>query len=98
MIQLKPHAKLTFGAHRVQPEILFAISVAETIFERFGLTVSVVALLEGHSNHHLLGYEVDFAVPPDQLEELVIDLQASLLDSFVVRPDVNRVHVVFAHE
>ena len=97
MIQLRPHAKLTLGAHRVQPETFLAISVAENIFEQFGLPVNVVSLLEGHSNHHLLGYEVDFGVTEDQSREIATDLQTALLDSYVVRADGTRIHVVFLH-
>lgn len=97
MITLKPHVKLTSGAHRVAPEIFFAINVAEPIFERFGLSTAVAVLLGGHSNHHNLGYEIDFEVPADQSVDVADELRTALLDSYVVRPDNKLIHVVFLH-
>lgn len=97
MIQLKPRTKLTLGAHRISPEIFFAISVAENILENYGLVVHIDALLEGHSNHHRLGNEVDITVKPDCAKEIATDLQTALLDSFVVRADGSIVHVVFTN-
>lgn len=97
MILLKPHAKLTLGAHRVQPEILFAISIAETVFEQFGHSVHVKSLLDGHSPQHHRGYEVDLEAPVDMAKDIAADLQFALLDSFVVRPDGACIHVVFTH-
>ena len=98
MIQLKPRAKLTHGSSRVAPEVFFAISLAEKVFENYGLAVHVVSMLEGHNNHHRLGNEVDISVPVGpEAQEIVTDLQAALLDSFVVRLEPGVVHVVFTH-
>ncbi len=98
MIQLKPRVKLTHGASRVAPELFFAIGLAEKVFENYGLPVHVVSMLEGHNNHHRLGNEADISVPQGpEAQEIVTDLQAALLDSFVVRLELGVIHVVFTN-
>lgn len=98
MILLGPRVKLTKRPNRVQPEVFLAISVAENVFESFGLSARVASLLDGHNNHHLLGYEVDFEVPGDQLIDVADGLRTALLDSYVVRPENKLIHVVFLHD
>jgi hypothetical protein len=97
MILLRPKVRMSQGPNRVYPEILFAIGVAEKIFENYGLSVNVESLLEGHSPQHYVGREVDMTVPEDQSRDIAADLQTALLDSFVVTAKGSIIHVVFTH-
>lgn len=95
MIKFHRQAKLTLGAFRVAPELFLGITVAEKIFESYGVDVVILSALEGHNNHHSLGKEVDLGAPAENLKDIATDLQAALLDSYVVRVEGTRIHMVF---
>lgn len=98
MISFKPGAK---GARiaGVQPELALGLMVAERVYERYGLDLTVTAVTDSaHSpgSLHYVGYAADLALPAEgEAQVVAADLQRALADEWDVVVEKDHLHLEF---
>lgn len=82
----------------IQPEIVLAISISDSVYHVYREVLTVTSLLDGEhmrASLHYVGAAVDFRLPVTDVPAMVMALRSALGDNYDVVLEADHIHVEF---
>ena len=82
----------------IQPEIVLAISIADSIYRSYREVLAVTSLLDGkhmRASLHYVGAAVDVGIPVTDVSAVVLALRAALGENYDVVLETDHIHIEF---